>query len=71
MENSLEADVRIKWSSLCYKLLGGARMGGGREEEWRGGVKWKQKVGRRCVLGIISEGTNAAASVFLNPEAKL
>lgn len=50
---------------------GGSRSGGGREEEGRGGGKWKQKVGRRYVLGIISEGTNAAALVFLNPEAKL
>lgn len=46
MENSLEADVRIKWSSLCYKLLGV----GGREGRKGWNKHKKKKVGRRYLM---------------------
>lgn len=42
-ENSLEADVRIKWSSLCYKLLGGARVGEGERKKGEGEVNGGRK----------------------------
>lgn len=44
MENSLEADVRIKWSSLCYKLLGrGAEVGEGERKKEEGEVNGSRK----------------------------
>lgn len=40
MENSLEAVVRIKWSTLCYKLLVG---GGKGAMEGEGGINRSRK----------------------------